>query len=569
MVDRVSVESGKYTVVIGDRGELAALRHGEPWQDLTGNKLVYCLATELRNARQALAAAWGTLLAANESGLINDTIWHRESETLFDFLGNSLPDGMLPVAPDLPPEAVKAARAQIEPKHRSDEMQTPEQAWEWWRPIVCNEDGSINVEQLKLELCDASNFMGFAASVYDYATGGQCTKVNTLPSVVKSLIDDHVTQVCNENAPPDYATEINRLRNVIQAACLGGTDLMLQRWKVLFPDDPVPTVKVDKALVALRETQEACGVSQCPWCGVWGQSYAESERPADYCHHDRRLTPWRALWPSDQPAVDEYEEPTIVGQIRDFTEGLGASEDHRDIRAAFASLGLPAALVETIMRRIAGVALSNAEIDEILELLVPNYWAQGAVGQDSLRKAVRVAMGHDTLPRKPADSVEVVQRRAYGLVRELAQQGFVLTVEQIPLRPLAMGHYLTQVSVRPSRSTTPRRLSGQEPQHAHHPVLPRIHTGCRPCHARRPRPVRNRAALRLERPGPAGVDRRAVLPGSSGLRRLHAEDRRTCRLRSRPRGCRRSTRRSSSSTSIRRSPRRTGTSCGGCSRLTS
>jgi hypothetical protein len=50
----------------------------------------------------------------------------------------------------------------------------------------------------------------------------------------------------------DYATEIGRLRNVIQAACLGGTDLMIERWKQLFPDAPVPSVK-PVAPVALRE----------------------------------------------------------------------------------------------------------------------------------------------------------------------------------------------------------------------------------------------------------------------------------------------------------------------------
>jgi len=42
---------------------------------------------------------------------------------------------------------------------------------------------------------------------------------------------------------PDYAVEINRLRNVIQAACSGGLDHMIERWKVLFPDAPVPTVR--------------------------------------------------------------------------------------------------------------------------------------------------------------------------------------------------------------------------------------------------------------------------------------------------------------------------------------
>ncbi|HEY0953988.1 MAG TPA: hypothetical protein VGE36_04475 [Roseateles sp.] len=41
----------------------------------------------------------------------------------------------------------------------------------------------------------------------------------------------------------DYVTEIGRLRNVIQAACLGGTDLMIERWKQLFPDAQVPSVK--------------------------------------------------------------------------------------------------------------------------------------------------------------------------------------------------------------------------------------------------------------------------------------------------------------------------------------
>lgn len=40
----------------------------------------------------------------------------------------------------------------------------------------------------------------------------------------------------------DHVAEIGRLRNVIQAACLGGTDLMIERWKALFPDAPVPTV---------------------------------------------------------------------------------------------------------------------------------------------------------------------------------------------------------------------------------------------------------------------------------------------------------------------------------------
>lgn len=47
---------------------------------------------------------------------------------------------------------------------------------------------------------------------------------------------------------PDHAVEINRLRNVIQAACSGGLDHMIERWKVLFPDAPVPTVRAGTSL---------------------------------------------------------------------------------------------------------------------------------------------------------------------------------------------------------------------------------------------------------------------------------------------------------------------------------
>ncbi len=46
----------------------------------------------------------------------------------------------------------------------------------------------------------------------------------------------------DDEVPLDYATEINRLRNVIQAACSGGLFHMIERWKQLFPDAPVPTL---------------------------------------------------------------------------------------------------------------------------------------------------------------------------------------------------------------------------------------------------------------------------------------------------------------------------------------
>lgn len=51
----VLVDDGKYEVVI-DGEDFYANRHGERWRDLTGDKLVLCLAMELDEARAEIAA---------------------------------------------------------------------------------------------------------------------------------------------------------------------------------------------------------------------------------------------------------------------------------------------------------------------------------------------------------------------------------------------------------------------------------------------------------------------------------------------------------------------------------
>lgn len=60
----VSVDNGKYTVIMEADGRLHALRHGEPWQDLTGNNLVYFLAAELEAARKRLAEVHSWIVCA-------------------------------------------------------------------------------------------------------------------------------------------------------------------------------------------------------------------------------------------------------------------------------------------------------------------------------------------------------------------------------------------------------------------------------------------------------------------------------------------------------------------------
>lgn len=54
---------------------------------------------------------------------------------------------------------------------------------------------------------------------------------------------------------------------------------------------------MDVALQALRDTQEACEVSECPWCGRYGPNYSDNQRPPADCHHEFNLMPWQALWP--------------------------------------------------------------------------------------------------------------------------------------------------------------------------------------------------------------------------------------------------------------------------------
>lgn len=53
MVDQYTFADGKYTV-ISDNGKLNALRYGEPWQDLSGNNLVYWMLVESISLKEKL-----------------------------------------------------------------------------------------------------------------------------------------------------------------------------------------------------------------------------------------------------------------------------------------------------------------------------------------------------------------------------------------------------------------------------------------------------------------------------------------------------------------------------------
>lgn len=56
---KIELEGGKYTYCAHHDGRQVALRHGEYWRDLCGDKFIYCLAASheaIRTERDALAA---------------------------------------------------------------------------------------------------------------------------------------------------------------------------------------------------------------------------------------------------------------------------------------------------------------------------------------------------------------------------------------------------------------------------------------------------------------------------------------------------------------------------------
>lgn len=56
----VSVDNGKYTIIMKENGSMEALRHGETWRDLTGDGMVLALAQEIEELREKLKKYEGT-----------------------------------------------------------------------------------------------------------------------------------------------------------------------------------------------------------------------------------------------------------------------------------------------------------------------------------------------------------------------------------------------------------------------------------------------------------------------------------------------------------------------------
>lgn len=81
------------------------------------------------------------------------------------------------------------------------ELTTESVYQDFWKQTIENEDGSINLEQLKKELFDFYILLNDVPKVYEHVTGGSLTKVNTLP--------EHIIQYADENYREIYQPELD------------------------------------------------------------------------------------------------------------------------------------------------------------------------------------------------------------------------------------------------------------------------------------------------------------------------------------------------------------------------
>lgn len=93
-----------------------------------------------------------------------------------------------------------------------------EEIWEsFWKPIVSNEDGTINIEQVKKELADFSFVMEQVPKVYCHITGDMMSKVMYRADDVIRMADDHFNEQLKE-ALKDELEESGVNETELQAA---------------------------------------------------------------------------------------------------------------------------------------------------------------------------------------------------------------------------------------------------------------------------------------------------------------------------------------------------------------
>jgi hypothetical protein len=74
---------------------------------------------------------------------------------------------------------------------------------EFWKDIVENEDGTLNVDAVKRELADFRHMLNEVPAVYEFVTGGMLSKPNYYARDVISAASDYIER-CIEEGLQDY-----------------------------------------------------------------------------------------------------------------------------------------------------------------------------------------------------------------------------------------------------------------------------------------------------------------------------------------------------------------------------
>lgn len=79
-----------------------------------------------------------------------------------------------------------------------------EKVWEdFWKDIVCNEDGSINIEQVKKELSDFHFILEQIPKVYCHITNGTLSKPNYKAETVIDVFESTQSELINKEMAKD------------------------------------------------------------------------------------------------------------------------------------------------------------------------------------------------------------------------------------------------------------------------------------------------------------------------------------------------------------------------------
>lgn len=111
----VSVDSGKYTVILKGDGKLVVLRYGEGWMDQTGNNLILVLAQTIQALRELVAEkhpVWDTIRPTKVGWY-----WQQYVDDDPEIVYYSGPDGTMSKVWDLNPTRYRWAGPVQHPKY--------------------------------------------------------------------------------------------------------------------------------------------------------------------------------------------------------------------------------------------------------------------------------------------------------------------------------------------------------------------------------------------------------------------------------------------------------------------